>query len=588
MNSTTHPTKDTHRMTQIALGNAPGDLAVINARVVNVYTGEILDDQAVVTAGPWIAYTGDRTDGMIGPDTEVIDAGGKVLIPGLIDGHTHLAGYYNVPNFLTHGAVGGTTTVITEAFEAYAVAGYDGVLEFLEAIARQPIKIFATAPPMVCLSPAFLGIDPTDLDRLLAREDVLGLGEAYWQGVLQSPEVLLPTMARTLAAGKVLEGHSAGAKGNKLAAYAATGVSSCHEPITAEEALALLRLGIHVMAREGNVRRDLQAIAEIRHAGIDLRRLTLVSDGVAPQDLLEGGYMELVVQRAIGYGFDPVAAIQMTTLNVAEHFRIDHLVGGIAPGRYADLVLIPEPDRIKAELVISNGRVIARQGRLVAAPRAHAYSERLSNTIDLPRPMTAEDFRIPAGEARQTVSVSVIDMVTDLVTKERVVSLPVRDGGVDCDPGQDLVKVATIDRRHTPGKTFTALIRGFGMQAGAVATSAVWDSANLIVLGVDEADMAQAVNRVREMQGGIAVCREGQVLAELALPVLGVVCDLPMDRLAQRLTQITRTLQALGVPFDDPLLSIATLTGAAIPYLRITENGLVHLKTGRVSGAVVQ
>jgi adenine deaminase len=574
--------KDTMRLMQVALGQQPGDLAVVNARLLNVYTGELLERQSVVACDQWIAYAGEHNAGMIGPATEVIDAAGKVVIPGLIDGHTHLAGYYTVTEFIKHAAPGGTTTIITEAFEPYAAGGYAGMVEYLDSIADQPIKIYATAPPMVSINKAQTGIDPQDLEQLLARAEMLGMGEIYWQAVLQTPELLLSTMRTTLMAGKTLEGHSAGARGGKLAAYAATGVSSCHEPITAAEALERLRLGMHVMAREGNVRRDLKAISEIRHMGVDLRRLTLVSDGIAPIDLLDGGYMENVLQRAIEYGFDPVAAIQMTTLNVAEHFSIDHLVGGIAPGRYADMVIIPDLQTIRAQTVISNGQVIASQGRIVVPPRAHTFSASSRNTIHLPRAMTAADFDIPASGHQGDVDVLVIDMVTDLVTREQIVSLPVHEGQIQCDPHRDLVKVAVVDRRHTPGKTFTALTRGFHLQSGAFATSLAWDTSNIIAVGADEADMALCINRIKALQGGVVVAGGGAILAQLALPVFGTISDLPMGELAERLTHINEAIKGLGVLFPDPLLTLATLTGAAIPYLRICEEGLVQLKTGRI------
>ncbi|RJQ77954.1 MAG: adenine deaminase [Desulfobacteraceae bacterium] len=578
--------RDAQALMQVALGKKPGDLAVINARVANVYTGEILENQSIVSLGKWIAYTGDAPDGMIGAHTEVIDAAGRVVIPGLIDGHTHLAAFFNMAEFIRYAAPGGTTTVVTEAFEPYAVGGYAGIVDFLDSLADQPIKLFATAPPMVSLSRKLLGIDPQDLERLLAREEILGLGESYWQGVMQSPQRLLPAMQATLVAGKKLEGHSAGAKNGKLAAYAAIGISSCHEPITAEEALARMRLGIHVMAREGNVRRDLAAIARIRSQGVDLRRLTIVSDGIDPGALLSSGYMEAVVQKAIEYGFTPMEALQMTTLNVAEHFAIDHLVGGIAPGRYADLVLIPEIDTITAELVISNGRVIARDGRLLVAPRAHAFSDRSRNTVALPRELTADDFTIRAGGTAAKAQVSVIEMVTDLVTREQVLSWPAPEGCIRCAPEQDVIKVAAVDRRHAPGKIFTALLRGFGLRAGAVASSVAWDTANLIVIGAHEADMALCINRIRELQGGIVVARQGEILAELPLPNLGMVADLAMIDLSRKLSDLTGAVQSLGTPFHDPLLTLATLTGAAIPYLRICEDGLVHFKSGEVRGVL--
>ena len=350
------------KLIDVALGRTPGDLAIVNARLLNVYTGEILDNQSVCTCGERIACVGPDVGSAIGDATAVIDAGGATLIPGFIDGHTHVASSFTAGEFLKYAATGGTTTIVTETLEPYAVAGIKGVLDFLASLKDQPIKFFATAPAMVSTSRAAMGIDPVDLDTLLAREEILGLGESYWQAVLQNPDVFLPLFAKTTGHRKLLEGHSAGARGNKLQAYAACGVSSCHEPIKAEEVLDRLRLGIYVMVREGSIRRDLAEIAGIKDMVADTRRLILTTDGISPADLLELGYMEHLVQKAIDCGFDPVTAVQMATLNVAEHFGLDDRLGGIAPGKYADLVLIPDPQTIQAMLVVSSGRIIARDG----------------------------------------------------------------------------------------------------------------------------------------------------------------------------------------------------------------------------------
>lgn len=579
-------TRDFHALSQVALGRLPGGLAIHHARLLNVYTGELLEDQSIVTHDRWIAYTGPLRTEMVGPATEVIDAAGQVVIPGLIDGHNHLASFGGIAEFVRFAAASGTTLVVTETLEPYAVAGYDAVLDFLEALAEQPIKMAATAPAMVSISPRLLGVDGADLDRLLVREDILGLGESYWQGVLQSPWRLLPAMRATLAAGKTIEGHSAGARDGKLAAYTALGVTSCHEPITADEALARLRLGMHVMAREGNVRRDLAAMAPIREGRADLRRLTVVSDGVDPRSLVAEGYMDRVVQKAIDCGFAPVTAIQMATLNVAEHFGIDHLVGGVAPGRFADLVVIPEIDRIQPELVVSNGRVIARDGSLIVPPRPHPFKVQSRRTIGLTEPVSAEDFAIRAPSSSETVTAAVIQMVTDLVTREETVTVPVRNSCIEALPDQDLLKVAAMDRRLTPGRCFTGLIRGFGLRAGAMASSAAWDTANLIVVGADDPDMALCVNRIRELQGGLVVARDGAVLAELALPVFGLMADLPMETVAEQLRSIDSAARELGTRLPDPILTLATLTSAAIPYCRICEEGLVDLKTGTIKGVM--
>jgi adenine deaminase len=571
---------DLRRLMQVAQGQQPGDLAVINATLVNVYSGEIQPGQAVVTSGEWIAYVGDDPEGMITGHTTIIDAKGKVLIPGLIDGHTHLAWFYSAEQFLRFVMPGGTTTLVAETLEPYPVCGLKGVCDFLDSLADQPIKLFATAPAMVSISRATRGILLSDLEKLLSRPEILGLGESYWQGVLQAPEDFLNAMQATLKAGKTLEGHSAGARGPKLAAYAAIGISSCHEPINAEDVLTRLRLGMYVMAREGSIRRDLEPISKIKDRGIHLRRLVLVTDGVEPEALMQNGYMESVLQKAIDCGFDPVRALQMATLNVAEHFGIDHLVGGIAPGRCADMVLIPDLKLIHADTVISRGRVIARNKELLVQPRPHAFASVSRDSIRLPRPLTADDFAIRIEDNRQHVKARVIWMKTDLVTMEKMLSLPTTAGQLACDPQKDLIKIAAIDRTHTPGKMFTGLLGGFGLKAGAMGCSAAWDTSDIIVVGTDETDMAACVNRIQALQGGAVIVRAQSVLAELALPIFGLISDRPMETIAAQVGRINRIAGQLGVPFADPLLTLVTLTGAAIPYLRICEEGLVNLKNG--------
>lgn len=569
------------QLTKVALGEEKADLAVINAKIVNVYTGELLEDQSVTVKGKWIAYVGQNAGDSMGPQTEIIDAGGQTVIPGLIEGHTHIAWLYSAGEFLKYAITGGTTTVVTETFEIYPVSGYDGVVDFLESLKDQPIKLFGTAPAMISISQAARGIPSETLEKLLARDDILGLGESYWQAVLQEPDGTLPLYEQTLTAGKTLEGHSAGARDKKLAAYVDLGISSCHEPINADQVLERLRMGLHIMVREGSIRRDLAEISKIKDRGIDLRRLILSTDGVTPEDLIAKGYLEYVLQKAIDCGFDPVAAIQMATLNVAEHFSLDAFIGGIAPGRYADMVIIPDVHTIKAQWVISNGKVIAREGQLLASPRNHTYTTRSLNSIQLYRDTKPADFKIHVNDNPDSATVRVIDLVTDLVTAELKMQLPVSDGELKPDIDQDILKVSAIDRTNQPGKVFNGLIKGFGLKSGAMACSAAWDSSDIIAVGANEDDMAAAVNRIRALQGGAVLCEKGEILAELPLPIFGVMSDLPIEDISRKLKQIRKTAAALGVPHPDPLLTLITLTGAAIPYLRICEEGLVNLKDGQ-------
>jgi len=579
---------ETKQLIGVALGKEKADLAIINANVVNVYTGEILKDQSITVRGKWIAYVGQNAQDAIGPATEVIDAAGQTVIPGLIDGHTHIAWMFTPAEFLKYTIAGGTTTVVTETLEPYPVCGYAGVVDFLASLKDQPIKILATAPAMVSISSAARGMNTEDLARLLERDDILGLGESYWQSILQHPEDILPQFEQTLLSGKTLEGHSAGASDKKLAAYVGAGITSCHEPIDADQVLERLRAGLHILVREGSIRRDLAEIAQIKDRGIDLRRLILSTDGIEPRDLIEKGYMEYVLQKAIDCGFDPVAAVQMATLNVAEHFGLDPLIGGIAPGRLADMVIIPDPKTIQARLVVSNGKVIAREGKPAAAVRVHAFAEDSLNSVKLGREFKPADFVIVGGGDSQVQNVRVINMLTDLVTTEKQIEWPVTAGEIKADVKLDVTKVAAIDRTHNPGRTAVGLIRGFGLKAGAMACSAGWDSSDIIVVGTNEADMAAAVNRIHALQGAAVVCEGGRILAELPLPVFGIMSDLPIETIARKLREIKNTVADRGVTFPDPLLSLITLTGAAIPYLRICEDGLVNLKSGEIQPVKVE
>jgi adenine deaminase len=578
--------KERYELMKVALGETPADLAIINGSVVNVYNGEV-EKASVLIKGERIAYVGSDLDKAIGPSTQVIDAKGKTLIPGFIDGHTHIDTIYSISEFLKYAMRGGTTTVITETCTITSPLGYQGVIQFLASIKNQPIKIFITAPPLVSLSPVTEEHSLTipQLGKLLRRKDVLGLGEPYWGGVVSGNQRVLNLINETVKRGKRVEGHSAGASGKKLQAYVSTGVSSCHEPISVEEVRERLRLGLFVLIREGAVRRELEAIAQIKDDDAALNRLAIATDGIAPEQLISSGYMEFLVQKAINLGFDPIRAVQMATVNVARHFAIDDDIGGIAPGKYADIAIIPELKTIQAEYVISSGRVIAQNGQVLIPPRQHRYPQSMFNTIHLASDFTAADFAIPA-EGRQA-KVRLIDQATSLVTREAFIDMPVTEGQLRADVGQDILKVAAIERAYGTGKRFTGLIRGLGLKRGAMATTDIWDCGDIIVIGADENDMAMAVNRVKELGGGVVVGAGGNIVAELALPVGGVISTQPLETVADKIQRIQQAAVELGAKSPNFGLTLATLPSPAIPFLRICSSGLFDLKTNRFTGLIV-
>ncbi len=564
-----------------ASGSEKADLAIVNGILVNVYTGELLEGYGVAVKGERIAYVGKDIQPTVGPDTKVIDAAGKIVVPGFIDTHAHLAFYCSVNEFLRYGMRGGTTTIVTELIEVAFPLGCQGIIEYLESCKDQPVKVFGVIPPMLTLSPGTREkvINKEQLKELFQRDDVLGLGETYWFPVVEQDKRLLEFFEEALQARKIVAGHSAGAKGNKLVAYAASGVASCHEPITAEEAIERLRLGLYVLAREGEIRQDLKAIAKIKDKNLDLRGLALVSDGVSLRQLVDEGYMDVILQKAIDLGFDPVEAIQMVTINAARYLKIDDLVGGIAPGKYADIVIIPDLKNIAAEYVISNGRVVAHQGELLVQPRRHVFPAWTRQAIRLTKKLTPEDFVITVSDNVDSVEVRVINQITELVTQESNFVVPLSSGKINVDLERDLLKVACIDFKANPGKSFVGLIKGFKIKRGAIATSMAWDLTNIIAVGADDSDLALAVNRVAELQGGVVVCADGQVLAELPLPIGGYLSDAPIEDILQKSEEIQQAAADLGSPFANTNLPMMTLTSPAIPFFRICEDGLYDVKT---------
>jgi adenine deaminase len=578
-----------YELARVALGQAEADLAVINGKIVNVYTAELLEGDTVLIKGDKIAYVGPNAKGSIGPQTRIIDAAGKTLIPGLIDGHTHTDYIYSSHELVRFAMKTGTTTIITDVVELTFALGYSGFKEFLRSVRNQPVKFRLSIPPLVTISPVMREhlFTRAQLDRLLREKDVMGLGEMYWGPVIAGDRHQLKIIDQTLEAGKKLEGHGAGATGNKLQAYVALGITSDHEPITAAEALERLRLGLSVMIREGEIRKDLAAVSRIKDQKLDFRRLAVSTDGIGPKALITRGFMDHLLQETIDLGFPPIQAVQMATLNVAEHFNLQDFIGGIAPGRFADLVIVPDLTTVRPELVISNGRVVAENGELKVQPRRHVYSKTTHNSIHLDRHFEAEDFRVTTDTQNPTIKVRVIDQITNLLTKEAILDLPVSGGQIKLDLPNNVIKVAAVERHYAPGKTFTGFIRGFGLKAGVVATSTSWDSSDLVVVGADEADMALAVNRLHQLNGGMMVCRDGKIMAEIAFPVGGMISIESMEIIAEKLDLIQEAGAKLGCSSPEIRTTLSVLTTGAIPYLRICESGLFNLRLNRMVDLVV-
>ena len=574
---------------KVALGTEKADLAITNGSLVNVYTGELLHGYSVAVKGERIAYVGEDARHSIGADTKVIDATGKTIIPGFVDSHTHI-NFCTPDEFLRYSFRGGTTTIITEMIDIAFALGIPGIQAFLESCKNQPVKIFGVVPSMVSLSPKFKteAINREQAKKLLQRTDILGLGEPYWLPVIEQDARLLGLFEETLRARKKITGHSAGARDKKLVAYAASGVCSCHEPITAAEVRERLRLGMYIPAREGEVRKDLAALAGIKDMDLDLHQFILASDGTSIEQVVEEGYMEVVLQKAIDLGFDPVAAIQMVTINPARYLNLEDHLGGIAPGKYADIVIIPGLKDIDAKYVISSGRLIAQNREPLVQPRKHIFPDWTRQSMRLTPTFSPEDFMIHPPKAGSPAPVRVIEQITELVTQELQLDVPLFQGKVAANPEQDLQKAVAIDFLSREGTKFTGLVKGFRLKKGAIASSAAWDIANIIAVGVDDADLALAVNRIVQMQGGAVVCADGKILAEFSLPIGGSLSAAPIETLQRKIGDFQNAAAGLGVPFPDIHLSLIALTTPSIPFFRICEEGLVDIRTNKMFGLLAE
>jgi adenine deaminase len=549
------------------------DTVFSNAIVFNPLTREFIKNQTLWVKDGAIAFVGHASDFSKTEKTVTIDADGMVLLPGLIDGHTHtLSHRYSVEEFVKHVIRSGVTTVITETIELATIAGKDGIEYFAKGLEGQPIRFYYTVAPLCGLTPDEETIAPTheEFVSILKDPKCLGIGEIYWGNMFLEGgqgDRVKRLVSSALEMGKVVEGHTAGAKGRKLQAYASFGISSCHEPITEKEVLERLRLGYWIMIREGGIRKELEGVKGIFKKRIDFRRLALATDGVDPEGLLAEGYLDASLRSLLRLGVPPKLAYQMVTINVAEHFHLDHLIGSLTPGKMADLLIIPSPNEFSPQLVMCDGRIIYKDGKSLAEPRNIFFPEAMFHTVRI------KDYRFspmpPKGKVR------VMELVSRLVTQERIIDLE------DPEESKDVVMVFVINRLGS-GKAFMGLLKGFGLQRGAYGTTTTWDMPDMIVVGCDTQSMETVIGRLEEIGGGCAYAIGKEIVAEFSAPLCGVISLKPMERVRDEVRRLEESLRKNGVKWEKPILTVDTFGTPAIPNLRITNHGYVRLKDRKI------
>jgi len=568
----------------VALGRLKADVVIRGATLVNVFTGELQEGIDIAIRKDRIALVGDASHA-IGGHTHVIRADGLYACPGFIDAHVHVeSAMITFSEFARAVVPRGTTSIFADPHEIANVLGLRGLKLVWEESRHLPLKVFLCVPSCVpASSPEFetAGAELTveDIEEALSWPGVVALGEMMnYPGVLAKDRAVLAKLESAMKMGKVIEGHSNGIVGAELNAYACAGISSCHEATRPEEVAERLRLGMWAMIREGSAWRDLKAcIKAITELGLSPRRAVLVTDDRHPDDLLEEGHIDYVIRRAVEEGVDPVVAIQMATINPAEHFRLDHYIGAIGPGRAADVVLLSDLEAVEVDMVISDGSVVARGGVMMVRPEKRSYPDEAKQTVRLKRPLRPEDFRLLVKEPSEgRVKAHIIGVEEGKATTKHIVGEVLVSGGrIRPSPEDDIALVAVVERHKGTGNIGLGLVRGFGLKAGAVASTVAHDSHNLVVVGMDERDMALAANALAEVGGGMAIYRAGERLAMLELPVAGLISEEPVEVVAKKVKALERAWSELGCTMKAPFMTLSLISLPVLPELRITDKGLV-------------
>ena len=580
----------------VAMGYEPADKVIKNCKIVNSHTGTIHSPtDNVAIKGERIAAVGDM-DYTIDDDTEVIDAGGRYLVPGLIDPHCHQwHTYANSTVFAACRLLHGSTTIVDGFYGHAIVNGLRASRFFLDELLRTPVKPIFVVPTMCYTQNRGIGFPASpnapSIDQLmesLTWPETKGIEEISPELMLyrnQRDADLLNLMEECLKQGKVIQGHSAGMTDDKITnAWVASGIMHNHEVVNAAETRRQAELGIWIVIREGSACKDIEAcLPVITKEGYDARAFQLCTDVITPDWMLERGQMDNAIRVAVKNGLDPMTAIQMSTIQPAEFYRVNHDMGMIAPGRYADIVFVENLEEFEISQVMANGKIWVKDGELVEPLINPDYPDWLYGTMNIDRVLVPEDFQIRAPKgAGDRVKVQVITTRDgSLETPGAVETLKVVDGLGQGDPANGINKICMIDRIMGTGEIGLAFVKGFGIQAGCIGTTANVFNQNIVLVGASDEDMAAAANETIKMDGGFVALRNGEIMASLPTPLNGLASDLPFKELFDAQFKLIAAWRDMGCELETPQMNLEFVSLVTIPYYRISTKGLAYMTQDR-------
>jgi len=582
---------DTRTLVDVAMGRSPADIVVRNGRWVCVQTGEIIPNTDIAIKGDRIAFVGGDASHAIGKDTRILDAQDRYLVPGLLDGHMHVeSGMLTVTEFVRAVIPHGTTAMFVDPHEIANVFGLKGVRLMVDEAAVQPIHVWVQMPSCVPSAPGLetpgASIGPEEVAEAMGWEGIIGLGEMMnFPGVFLSDPRMHAEMDETRKAGKVIGGHYAAPDlGLPFHGYVAGGPEDDHEGTRLEDAIARARQGMKPMLRFGSAWHDVAAqVRAITEMGLDSRRFILCTDDSHSETLVREGHVNRSVKVAIANGVPPVTAIQMATLNTAEHFGVSRDIGLIAPGRVADILIIQDLPGMQPDLVMARGQVVAEAGQLTIDLPAYPYPDWATHSVHLARALESGDFALkvpdPDSAGQTTVSANVIGVIENQApTRHLRMDMPVQAGELKVDLGRDLAKIALVERHQGAGRVQVGLVHGFGFsEPCAIASTVAHDSHHMIVVGTDEACMAQAANELARCGGGQVVVRDRQVIGLVELPIAGLMSDERADVVAIKAATVLDGFRQCGCTLNNPNMQLSLLALVVIPELRISDLGLVDV-----------